>query len=77
MMMIVLAQTASSLPSDEQERVGVYVLSAIVGLLVAGIIACAKEWRRDRAEAKLRAAQAREQAARDALTKLARDMKAA
>ncbi len=38
-------QIASSVPPD-QERLGVYIQAAIVGLLVSGLITCAKEWRR-------------------------------
>lgn len=80
MMLAALVQTMSAsagLAPDEQQRIGVYVLAGIVGILVAGVIACAKEWRRDRAEARLRRARDAELAARDALAKLARDMKAA
>jgi hypothetical protein len=32
-------------PSPEAERIGVYVLAAIVGLLVAGLISIARELR--------------------------------
>ena len=32
-------------PSAEAERIGVYVLAAIVGLLVAGLISIARELR--------------------------------
>jgi hypothetical protein len=32
--------------TPHQERLGVYVLAAITGLLVSGLITCAKEWRR-------------------------------
>jgi hypothetical protein len=38
-------QIASSI-TQHQERVGVYIQAAIVGLLVSGLITCAKEWRR-------------------------------
>ena len=38
-------QIASSVTPD-QERLGVYILAAITGLLVSGLITCAKEWRR-------------------------------
>ncbi len=32
-------------PSPEEQRIGVYVLAAIVGLTTSGIISCAKEAR--------------------------------
>jgi hypothetical protein len=32
--------------TPHQERLGVYILAAITGLLVSGLITCAKEWRR-------------------------------
>ena len=32
--------------TPHQERLGVYIQAAIVGLLVSGLITCAKEWRR-------------------------------
>lgn len=35
------------LPAPEQQRIGVYVLAVIVGLLVAGIITCLKEMARE------------------------------
>jgi hypothetical protein len=37
-------------PTAEAQRIGVYVLAAIVGLLVCGAISVAKELRRERAE---------------------------
>jgi hypothetical protein len=37
-------------PTPQAERVGVYVLSAIVGLLVCGVVAVIKELRRETAE---------------------------
>lgn len=39
------AQIAFSEPSPSAERVGVYVLAAVFGLLVSGIISCIKEMR--------------------------------
>ena len=76
-----LALTASTngvtIPPDEQQRIGVYVLAGLFGLLVTGIIACAKEYRRDRADKRAREAAAQEQAARAALSAIAREMKAA
>lgn len=76
-----LALTASthgaSVPPGEAQRIGVYVLAGLFGLLVTGVIACAKEYRRDLAERRVREAEARQQAARQALSALAREMKAA
>jgi len=37
-------------PTAEAQRIGVYVLAAIFGLLVCGAISVAKELRRERAE---------------------------
>jgi hypothetical protein len=67
----------ASIPPDEQQRIGVYVLAAIFGLLVTGIIACSKELRRDLADKKLRQAREQEAAGRTALNAVAREMKAA
>lgn len=39
------ASLVSAAPSPEAERLGVYVLAAIVGLLVCGLISVAKELR--------------------------------
>jgi len=36
-------------PSPEAQRVGVYVLAAIVGLLVCGFVSVARELREERA----------------------------
>jgi hypothetical protein len=36
-------------PTAEAQRIGVYVLAAIVGLLVCGVISVAKELRRETA----------------------------
>lgn len=33
-------------PSPEDQRIGVYVLAAIVGLTASGVISCAKEARK-------------------------------
>jgi hypothetical protein len=33
-------------PSPADERLGVYILATVVGLLVSGLISCAKEMRR-------------------------------
>jgi hypothetical protein len=46
-------QIASSVP-PHQERLGVYILAAITGLLVSGLITCAKEWRRVAADRRAR-----------------------
>jgi hypothetical protein len=37
-------------PAAEDQRVGVYVLAGIVGLLVSGLISCIKELRAEAAE---------------------------
>ncbi len=42
-----LAVAASELTPEQSERVGVYVLAAIVGLVVTGLIACAKQIRKE------------------------------
>jgi hypothetical protein len=49
------ASTAGALPTPAQERIGIYVLAAIVGVLVSGLITCAKEIRRQRADRAARA----------------------
>lgn len=36
-------------PTPSDERLGVYVLSAIVGIVVCGLISCAKEMRAEKA----------------------------
>jgi hypothetical protein len=36
-------------PTPADERLGVYVLAGIVGVLVSGLISCAKEMRREAA----------------------------
>ena len=64
----------AGLPQEEVQRIGVYVLAGLVGLLVTGVIACAGELRRDMADKKLRDAQARQAAAGAALQSLARTM---
>lgn len=62
------------LPPEESQRIGVYVLAGIVGLLVTGILACAAELRRDLADRKLRNAESQQVAASIALQALARSM---
>lgn len=37
----------SPIPPAEAERIGVYILATIFGLLVTGLISCAKEIRND------------------------------
>jgi hypothetical protein len=44
--MLAFALQIASSVTPHQERLGVYVLAAITGLLVSGLITCAKEWRR-------------------------------
>jgi len=39
------ASLAAAAPSPEAERIGVYVMAAIVGLLVSGLISIARELR--------------------------------
>lgn len=45
--MIEAATAAASIPADEADRVGVYVLAFLVGLIVTGLIACARHLRND------------------------------
>lgn len=77
-MLQMLAFTASThgaeLSPAETQRIGVYILAGLTGLLVTGLVACAKEFRRDMDDARLRKAQAKEQAARGKLNALAREM---
>lgn len=47
--MIEAATLLASQPTPEAQRIGVYVLAAIVGLLVCGVISVAKELREERA----------------------------
>lgn len=49
MLQTVLLSSASlpNIPPAEAERIGVYVLATIFGLLVTGLISCAKEIRKD------------------------------
>jgi hypothetical protein len=44
------AGIARATPTPADERVGIYILAAIVGALVSGLISCAKELRKERAE---------------------------
>jgi hypothetical protein len=44
------ARFVVSQPTPEAERLGVYVLAAIFGLLVCGVISVAKELRREASE---------------------------
>jgi hypothetical protein len=67
----------AGLPPEETQRIGVYVLAGLVGLLTTGIIACSKELRRDLADKKLRRAQDQQEAARTALNALAKSMQRA
>lgn len=62
------------LPPEEAQRIGVYVLAGLFGLLVTGVIACIKELRRDLADARLRRARDQQEAARSALNALAKAM---
>lgn len=52
-MIDILAYTLADLPATERERLTVYCLSAIVGLLITGLILCAKDMRREAADRKL------------------------
>lgn len=45
--MIETARFVVSQPTPEAERLGVYVLAAIVGLLVCGFVSVAKELRQE------------------------------
>ena len=44
--MLAFALQIASSVTPHQERLGVYIQAAIVGLLVSGLITCAKELRR-------------------------------
>jgi hypothetical protein len=44
--MLAFALQIASSVTPHLDRLGVYILAAIVGLLVSGLITCAKEWRR-------------------------------
>jgi hypothetical protein len=46
--MLQTAALVATHPTAEAERIGVYVLAAIVGLLVCGVVAVAKELREER-----------------------------
>lgn len=48
--MLAFALQVAAYVTPHQERVGVYILAAIVGLLVSGLITCAKEIRRQAAD---------------------------
>jgi len=39
------ASAAHAAPTPADQRLGIYVLAAIVGVLVCGLISCAKEMR--------------------------------
>lgn len=67
---------AQQISAPEAERIAVYVLAGLFGLLVAGVIACIKTVRRERAERRLLEAQIRERSASAALTALARSITA-
>lgn len=43
----VFSAASSGLTAAETERLGVYLLAGIVGVVVAGLIACAKSLRND------------------------------
>lgn len=43
--MLETAKLVAATPSPEAERIGVYVLAAIVGLLVCGLVSVARELR--------------------------------
>jgi hypothetical protein len=43
------ASLAGASPSPSDERLGVYILAAITGVLVSGLISCAKEMRKEAA----------------------------
>ena len=45
-----IALQAAAHPSPSAERMGVYVLAAVFGLLVSGIVSCIKEMRNEVAE---------------------------
>ena len=47
--MLETARFVISQPTPEAERLGVYVLAAIIGLLVCGVISVAKELREETA----------------------------
>jgi hypothetical protein len=47
--MLETARFVVSQPTPEAERLGVYVLAAIVGLLVCGVVSVAKELREETA----------------------------
>ena len=40
---------AMAAPTPADERLGVYIFAAIVGVLVSGLISCAKEMRKEAA----------------------------
>lgn len=44
-LMLETAKLVAATPSPEAERIGVYVLAAIVGLLVCGLVSVARELR--------------------------------
>jgi hypothetical protein len=44
--MLAFALQIAPMVTPHQERLGVYIQAAIVGLMVSGLITCAKEWRK-------------------------------
>jgi hypothetical protein len=48
--MLAFALEIAASVTPQQERVGVYILAAITGLTVSGLITCAKEMRRQAAD---------------------------
>jgi hypothetical protein len=44
------ASLAIAQPTPEAQRLGVYVLAAVIGLLVCGLVSLAKELRQEAAE---------------------------
>lgn len=47
--MFAAASLVTAIPSAEAQRIGVYVMAAILGLLVCGLISLARELRAERA----------------------------
>ncbi|HEX5006547.1 MAG TPA: hypothetical protein VFV70_05510 [Hyphomonadaceae bacterium] len=52
--MLAFALQIAPAVTPHQERLGVYILAAITGLLVSGLVTCAKEWRRAAAAQRLK-----------------------
>ena len=52
--MLAFALQITPVVTAHQERLGVYIQAAIVGLVVSGLITCAKEWRRAAATRRIR-----------------------